>query len=320
MTRILCIGDLHVMDKPPAGATDLYLEDLFNSLHYTAKFASDPKNKIDAVVWSGDVFNHKNPARTSHATVLRLIKVVREYGVRLYIVIGNHDISNDRVESVYEKQPLGVILEAGATELNGWADDLPLYGAPWQQNWEDPEAVTKVFEGYAKRTAGTTHSLAVTHCSIFPPSLADDIIFDHVPAEDIAKAMGNEGSLYYGHIHEDHGVYEVDGVTFANVGALSRGSLHEYNIQRGIHMAVWEDGEFEVIDIPHMPATDILRVSEHYEEKREAMDLDAFVKSVGSSTLEITSTHDIVTHIKGMKDIDAPVKARSIELLEAADT
>src|SRR6187431_3286483 len=104
------------MDKPPAGATDLYLEDLFASMRYTATWANG--HDIDAVVWAGDIFHHKNPARTSHATVLKVIEVVQSYEMPLFIVTGNHDISNDVLSSVHEKQPLGVLFKAGAAELS----------------------------------------------------------------------------------------------------------------------------------------------------------------------------------------------------------
>lgn len=315
MAKILCVGDIHVMDKPPAGATDVYLEDLFSNLRHTAVLAKE--HGVDAVVWAGDVFHHKNPARTSHATVLRVIETIREYqaaDIPLYIVTGNHDISNDVLESVRQKQPLGVILEAGAIELDGWAPDLPLFGVPWQQDWETVN-LHDVFYRKGWGDHGDDAALAVTHCSIFPPGEAPEM-YESIQPEAIAEAMGGRGALYYGHIHEDHGVYECGGVTFANVGALSRGSLHEYNLQRGIHAALWEDGAFTVLDIPHRPAEDILRVAEHHEEKREKMDLQDFVSSVGSSTLKMSSTADIVEHINTMQDVDQRVRRRAVDLIE----
>jgi len=314
VTRILCVGDLHVMDKPPAGATDEYLKDLFASMRFTATWANE--NDIDAVVWAGDIFHHKNPARTSHATVLKVIEVLKTYDMPLFIVTGNHDISNDVLTSVHEKQPLGVLFQAGAIELDGWAPHLPLFGVPWQQDWHEEGAVERAFEPVRRAEKKQLPFLTVTHASIFPPNLVEDVPYEHLPAEDIASAMNNRGALYYGHIHEDHGVFEVDGVTFCNVGALSRGSLHEYNLKRGIHAAVWEDGEFEVIDIPHMPATDILKVAEHAEKREDKMDLDAFVASVGTSSLDITTTADIVGYIESM-DVEKKVKARAVRLVEA---
>lgn len=315
MTKILCVGDIHAMDKPPAGATDAYLEDLFSSLAWTAAYAADPKNQIDATVWAGDVFHHKNPSRTSHHTVLRMVGIVEDYQSPLYIVIGNHDISNDMLDSVPEKQPLGVLYKAGAMPLDGWAEGLPLFGVPWQQDWTEEGTPARAFSQWHYKD--TRPALAVTHCSIFPPKEAKDVIFEHVPAEVIADAMGNEGQVYYGHIHEYHGIYEVRGVTFANMGALSRGSLHEYNLKRGIHAAVWEDGVFTILDIPHKPATEILRVSEHLQERADKMDLAEFIESVGSSSIDISSTADIIHHIQSMENVEEPIRRRAVELVQS---
>lgn len=319
-TKILLVGDIHLMDKAPRNASDTYLEDILDILSFTAQL--EKALDIDAVVWAGDVFHHKQPARSSHRLVLKAIEAVKKYQ-NLWIVTGNHDISNDRLETVSTQQPLGVLFEAGAHELDGWHPSLPLFGVPWQQRWLEDGAAGQAFAGYdpegAQKEELTPPALAVTHAPIYPPAEARDIKFELVDTSELAAAMGNTGYLYYGHIHEDHGIYEVDGVTFCNVGAISRGSLTEYNISRQIKAALWtpEDGFFEIV-LPHKPAAEVLKVEEGAAAKEEKLNLEGFLSDIGTTRLDISSTSVVVDYIKELDEtkVPRPVKTVAIKLLE----
>lgn len=331
--KILCVGDIHVMDKPPINATESYTDDIIAMLIWTIDYAA--KMEIPTIVWAGDIFHHKQPSRTSHALVLRMIQVVKHalaMGIELICVTGNHDISNDRLDSL-ERQPLGVLYAAGLKPLDGWHPTLPLYGVPWRQDWTTAaDSAWDAFERWrvALGLENDTEppymegpALAVTHAPIYPPSDAERQMFELVPTggdDGLAKAMGGQGYLYYGHIHEDHGIYEVEGVTFANMGAISRGSLHEYNLNRKIKVAVWDsDFGFAAVDVPHKPASEVFRLQEATEAKQERMALDAFLADVGSRTLDISSTGSVIEAIKSRPDITPRVKKRAIEILETTD-
>lgn len=342
MTKILVVGDIHVSDKPPINCTESYTDDIIEILHYVAGL--EKRYGVDAVVWAGDVFDHKAPSKNSHALVLKMIAVVRAYR-SLWIVPGNHDISNDRLDSIHEKQPLGVLYAAGANELSGWHPELPLYGAPWQQDWEanlenafipwlmDPWRFEPDLDDINKMRP-RDNCLAVTHATIFPPSMAEGVPYANLPAADVAKAMGNSGSLYYGHIHDYHGVFEEGGVTFANVGAVSRGSLTESHTTREVKVVLWTDegfyGSDEIGDygfdpgfneivVPHKPASEVFRIQEGLDKKNQRLNMEQFLARVGSSTLAMSSTAAVVEHIRSRDDVSAAVKARSVEFLEDAE-
>lgn len=313
--RIICVGDIHLSDKPPSSCTPSYTDDILDMLVYVAKL--EKALNADAVVWAGDIFHFKQPSRTSHSTVLKLLRVAKQYR-NLYVVTGNHDISSDRLDSL-DKQPLGVLYESGAlTELVGWHPTLPIFGLPWQQRWLEPGTIEKAFEDWREDKPEWDHTpaLCVTHAPIYPPSVADNVLFELLDLHEVSKAMNNNGSLYYGHIHEPHYKFDVDGVTYANMGAISRGSLHEYNLARKIQVALWtpEHG-FTPVDVPHKPASEVFKLAEATERKEQKLSLDGFLSNVGSATLDISSTGTIIEHIRGMK-VDEPVKAKSIELLE----
>lgn len=322
-TLAICVGDIHLSDRPPASCTESYLDDILEMLAYVAKL--EKATKAGAVVWAGDVFHHKQPSRTSHATVLKLAKVAQQYQRPPLVVTGNHDITSDRLDSL-EKQPLGVLYEAGVLqELVGWHPTLPICGIPWQQRWLSPGTIQEAFEcwreasslrGESQASVDLSKALAVTHAPIYPPTVADNVMFELLPLPEVSKAMDNAGYLYYGHIHEPHYHFEVDGVTYANMGAISRGSLHEYNLARKIQVAIWtpEHG-FVPVDIPHKPANQIFKLAEAQEKKTEKMSLDTFLAEVGSATLDISSTGSIIDHVRRM-EIEENVKSKSIQLLE----
>lgn len=333
MTRILLVGDIHAMDRPPASVYDTYMDDLIDMLAWTNTYAAD--NKISTIVWAGDIFNHKQPSRTSHALVLRMIEIVqdaRSLGVELLIVVGNHDISNDVLDSVDEKQPLGVLLRSGAKELKGWHATLPLFGVPWQQRWlheDTPEEAFELWrsaggidEGPENALVDLSRSLVVTHAPIYPPVDAAKQLFELVPTSGphgLGEAMGHTGYLYYGHIHEDHGIWEDDGVTYANMGALSRGSIHEYNRTREIKVALWTEDGFEAIPVPHKPASEVFRLAEAEISKTERLSLDKFLLDVGSRTLDISSTESVIEHIRTMEQVEPRVRNTAIEILEEVE-
>lgn len=322
MPRIILVGDIHMRDTAPANAADTYPQDILDALTHIAEL--EEELSADAVVWAGDVFHFPQPGRTSHACVLKMIKVVQKYN-NLFIVTGNHDISNHRLESLHEKQPLGVLFASGAKELVGWANEkLPLYGVPWQQRWNDPEQWTEAFDKFKKHPLAKK-ALVVTHAPIFPPKEAEGVPYELVPTAALAEAMGGTGYLHYGHIHEDHGIFEDGGVTFANVGAISRGSIAEYNIHRDIKVLLWtmddteyDDGFHEIL-IPARPAEEALKIVEATEEKRARVSLDEFLSEIGYREISITDTGSVADHIRTM-ELKPSVKTLALGILSEVET
>ena len=155
----------------------------------------------------------------------------------------------------------------------------------------------------------------MTHASIFPKG--KEPIYEYLDLDDLAIAMRYTGSLYYGHIHDYHGFFEHEGVTFGNVGAISRGSLTESHITRDVKIAIWEDGKFSEVSVGNQrPASEVLRISEGAEKKELKLDLDAFLADVDQSTLDISSTSSIISHVQSLDDVEPRIKKRAIAIVE----
>jgi len=249
----------------------------------------------------------------------------------------------DRLDTLFDQQPLGVLLESGAANfLDGWHPTLPLYGVSWQQRWMNEGTAMDAFEMWrvdARQMEGQTNQnkLVVTHCPLFPPGKEFEL--EYVPTSgpgSIADAMGNAGYIYYGHIHDYHGTFVAGGVTYANMGAISRGSLTEENMNREIKVAMWSDGSdlevppggtsipagfkrgFTEIPVPHKPASEVFRVAEVMAERTEKLKLDEFLTQVSSTTLDISSSASVISYVREMDEnvVTPRQKQLAIEIVE----
>jgi hypothetical protein len=305
MGPILCVNDIHASERPPSSCTATYWPDLRDLLWQTVEVAR--AREVRAVVWAGDVLHHKAPGRTGHSLMQDLIRIIQAYPCPVFIVPGNHDLAHDRLDSIEATQPLGVLYLAGARRLEGWAgDNLPLYGVPWQQEWSE-DVIRKALADWERHLFGLT--LIVTHAPIYPPGREPRYEGAEVTparwwADVIADGPFRHG-LLYGHIHEPHGVYAADdsALRFCNYGALSRGSLDEYNLEREVGVALWDEGTgFEFVPLKARPASEVFRLQQHEERAAAQQSLDSFLSGVHSTTLRVLNVEAVTGHIRSLGD------------------
>lgn len=318
--KILCVGDIHLSDKPPTNCTETYNDDLFAMLQEIVKLAYD--REIDAVVLSGDIFHIKRPDRTSHRTVQHMIDVVQAFHCPVYGVVGNHDIQHDRLSSVFETQPFGVLLMSGMRMLHGWAGDFPIYGVPWQQDWQDAEAAFQDWDPAVWHDGGpNANALIVAHAPLYPPGQENP--FENIPASTVARWAGNSGYLYYGHVHDYHGVFESDGVVFCNQGSISRGSLHESDLTRKPAVAIWHSnrsglGAFERVELKSAkPADQVFRIQKAMERVDYRDRMEEFLSALSESTVDATSVESVIAYVQGL-GLSSGEQRMAVEILEMA--
>jgi Calcineurin-like phosphoesterase len=320
MGEILCLSDIHATHRPPSSCTDAYWPDLRDLLWQSAALAG--QREVRAAAWAGDVLHHKAPAKTGYSVILDLIRVIKAHPCPVVIAAGNHDLQHDRIDSIDTTQPLGVLYQAGALRLDGWAEGLPVYGVPWLQDWS-AAGVAAALQDWRDWTpfesAGPCH-LVVTHAPVYPPDKVPRYDGAEVtPASWWADAMGHEGCVFYGHVHEPHGVWQYEGVTFCNNGALSRGSLDEYNLERPVGVTLWDDqsGVFTFAPLSARPASEVFRLAEHERAVTSHAVLAGFLEEVGSARLGVLSIEGVITHIKTL-GLGAEIEDLAAELLTDA--
>jgi DNA repair exonuclease SbcCD nuclease subunit len=324
--RVALINDVHLTNdnRHPASCTATYTDDLFDLLY---QIRAETMGKVDAIVQLGDFFHIKAPSANSLALVQRAINWAKDCSpVPVFIVPGNHDLLNDRLDSLDQGQPLGLMYSSGAVTRaekylklpRGLNNFLPIYGVPWQQFWDAEQSVADqaVKSALSEFQPLDTPQLIVTHAPFFPPG--SNPAYEHYSVEKFSRYVNPFGKsnvqVIYGHIHDWHGEYVVNGVRFANYGALSRGSLTESNLTRPVGYTIWDSvtGRFEFKELDARPASEVFRVAEVTEKKQKQIHLDEFLASVGQTTIELTSVESVMAKIRQLnmgKDFEQAVEA-----------
>jgi len=299
--RLLLVGDVHLADRAPSIRKDGYAEQILDKLRFVVNEAS--RLEVDAIVQAGDMFHVKSPSRTSHALVLSTAKVLgdmaADFHIPVLVVPGNHDMQHDRLESL-AAQPLGTLtMHPNVEMLIGPHPSLPLTGIPWLQDWGDLGVWFKP----------TKALLTVTHAPIFPTG--EHPPYDYISAEAWASVVKTPATMF-GHIHETNGVFHAEGHTFVNQGALSRGSLHEATLKRKPAVTLYDDqAGFTRIEVPYLPASEVFSLKEHVAEEEIKMDVEAFISSVGSTSLSGLSVEEVAAHAR---EADLPPDALKVVL------
>ena len=312
--KAMIVGDVHLADKPPSIRTETYTTDILDKVSWISQEAY--RQGCDFILQLGDMFHIKSPYRNSHALVIEAHEALIKGGLPVLLVPGNHDIQNDRLASI-ASQPLGALARMeGIRLVIGWDEKFSVFGIPYLQDWTTlPERLMEYSEGLDPDSA--VNPLIATHAPIFPPGETPP--YDYIDPTDIAELLPAGGTVSYGHIHDPHGVYEVGGVTFANFGAISRGSLHAETLKRKPQVAVYDflTGTYEAVPVPHKPAEEVFRLELHEAEKSKEAHLAAFLATLDSDTLELTTVEKV---LDDLDKLDLTPEAREVakELVEKA--
>lgn len=329
--RLLFIGDVHVADSSPSKRDGNYREDIFRKLEETVEIAHS--NKVDLVVFAGDLFHHKQPRKVSHRTVQQLIALMESYNVPVYICIGNHDITEGRLESL-EKQPLGVVATAkNVTLMPSWiaGDKHPVLQTKNVTFHSIPGVPGVKVTDYSFPTmVGTKWNVLVAHQSIVPdksklPPFLQDKDFMHDSAEVARNCKCNV--ILYGHEHGNHGVYKRKGANnsdtvFVNLGSVCRGTIGEDDLKKEpsvFLLDLSDDGKLggKKIKLKNVrPIEECFMLEEHFETVEHKKDIEDAISRLKDTRLERFSVEGIMSSIEVRDDIDAEVRDSALELLE----
>ena len=133
---IITANDIHISDNGPRSRIDNFKETVLNKIDQMGMVCR--KLNADAAIIAGDLYNLKNPVKNSHNLNRELIKTFKKFPCPIYMIEGNHDLSENRLESI-ETQPLGVLfadntliqLRDETIEKNGVK--ISLIGVPYKR-------------------------------------------------------------------------------------------------------------------------------------------------------------------------------------------
>jgi len=282
--------------------------------------------KADRLIQKGDWF-HLRPHRVGYELLNDALDMVDEAPCPVHTIPGNHDLPDGSMESL-DRTPFKVILRHSKVHLldrllvpTDGAFELLFIGFPKLYDVTSEEIRSYVEQ--VVRSVDQTKSSAkvlVCHLPIMPPDVSQP--YDYISAVDVAAALkGMVNVVSYGHVHDNHGIYNVGGVAFVNVGAVSRDSVHEYNLTRqpAVVLGAFDSSAgklaFREMILPHAPVEEAYDLEKLKEDKADAKAFESFMLAVGSSELEEITLEGLKAMIHAM-DVGPPVKSKAVEFLE----
>jgi len=262
---LIHVGDQHMDVTPPRSRKDDYFETMKSKMVEIRELAH--KHQVKVVTWSGDMINRKEAHRVPYVLTNWLINFFWTFNegyptvVTNLLGMGNHDIHN--TSKNWHKQPIGALVMSGcitplwvdptADNPTGYVcvrvvvDDL-VVGIHGRMFSYEADTDAHRFEYYnVTRIKGERgFDIAVIHTELLPNGtkfIADYSNPSHIDAVVPPESRPN---LYLcGHVHDDYGVFLGDGYRCLNYGAISRGSIDEYNLSRRVKVALVTIGLIE---------------------------------------------------------------------------
>ena len=316
---ILFVNDPHIADRPPLGRVVGYADQILAKLEECRSLAGPD----DITVFTGDLFHTKRPSFVSHALVQRMIDLFDGWPGRIFTILGNHDLSEAGVASL-PKQPIGVLVQAGVIELLPEAGivvktqgkQVYLEAAHYLDDAESEHyALQAETDGRDKAVLHADALIKVVHGPIMPPG--QNPPFDHVNADQISSTAD---FCFYGHIHDDHGTYDIDACTYVNFGSIGRVARTEPNRTRAVAIALYDAATGEVTrhNLQSALPADEVFITVEGEEDAEDGDLKAYARELvyalqrGSST----SIEDLLAEVS--EGVGKNVKAGVVQYLNEA--
>lgn len=302
-TVLLTVGDVHLADRTPASRKDDYKIETFNELRMIARLAV--KENAAAVLFTGDIFHEKSAKMNSHSLVREAISVFSSFPCPAYSIVGNHDISYNRMETL-EKQPLGVLFESGALKhlKRETIGEFEVVGVDFDEH--------ATYESLKPKKTHTDGKL-VAVCHVYAEPVERDLFGEPVFGYD-KIGDGSDVDVYvFGHYHHDQGIVHIGDKRFVNIGSLSRGSLNKENLDREVKigkLSVGKDGKVlcEELKLPVRPATEIFDIEKKKAIEEKENEIEQFVASLGKANL-FESLSSLETTIRSM-ELESSVKTR----------
>ena len=112
--NVFIIGDMHLRAVSPISRCDNYPIAILNKIEYLANIAKN--YRCDTFILLGDVFDSPITSLPYLATVINTFKKIHEQGITVYTIVGNHDIKNNRMDSL-GPTALGILISTEYVKL-----------------------------------------------------------------------------------------------------------------------------------------------------------------------------------------------------------
>lgn len=209
MQNVFIIGDLHLKCTSPISRKDCYPTVILNKLEYLSSIAHN--YNCSTFILLGDVFDSPATSLPYLAQVIATFKKISDKGIDVYTIVGNHDIKNNRMDSL-QSTALGILISTGCLKL-----------AP--RELEISNTLFRCFnypEELTPRQNNDKYEVCIAH-RYYNFGLSWDSL-----KEDDIKAL-DYSDMVLGHLHLPCDTEIVGNTTLYRPGSLSRNTSELYN-------------------------------------------------------------------------------------------
>lgn len=294
--------DVHVMDRSPISWKGDYPAEIWNNLRQIGVLAKT--HEVTAVLDGGDYFHIKAASRNPHSLVVRSAEIQAEYPCPTWCVEGNHDIHHNNLNTV-DKQPLGVLYATNTFQhlreqvFEDGDLRIRVIGVPYSQTRTLNEL------RLLRKKPGDTYLIAIVHAlaGLHPPPHVEEFFGESVFRYSDLIFPDGPDVWNFGHWHRDQGIVTLDGCTFVNQGAVSRGALIRENLERTPKVGLLEatPAGLTATSIPLnvLPATEIFDIDRKERQDEQVQQINAFIEEIKANL--VVREEDSVEHaLKGM--------------------
>ena len=310
--NLVWITDIHLSDRAPGRRSDAYRDQIFDKLRQVRKICED--NHAICLV-GGDVFHIKAPKSPANSLSLirEAIEVFGEFpGGCVYGCVGNHDIQNDRMDTL-PHQPLGILIEAGVykplnteslvVEVRQEAllgPCITLQVDTW--DYAEPDQLYPALKESGDRPEGVDYRLGIIHasgCSGDTKQFGETSIIGYNQLRKLDYDI-----MLWGHDHTRTETERCGNITHINLGSIARAALSADEADRPVSAVLLHftpDGaKIKEIPLKVAPLEQAFRVEDkRVLDVKDGAEMKAFFSELSESVEEIEST-DTITVIEAL--------------------
>ena len=276
--NVIFIGDTHLKATSPVSRTDDYPSAILNKLEWIASISTAYNTKTLIIL--GDVFDTPATTLPYLSTVINTLKAIKNTGIEIYTLVGNHDIKNNRMDSL-PSTALGILV---ATECLRLLPRELKIGDTLFRSFHYPEGVTP--------KASDDYEVCVAHLYYDFNMLSDSF-----SESDILRLQYD--AMILGHYHVPCNDLTIGKTTIYRPGSLSRGTSELYNKTRTPRILLFncDNHKAEYIDVECRQGSEIF-ANQSEKDVRAMASMKELIYSITNSYQ--TSDMDIRDYFNAM--------------------
>lgn len=316
--KFIYLTDVHIKGVNPGKRTDIYYIAIMKKLWELQSVIK--KENIDFVIIGGDLFDIPKVANKLYG---RVAKILRGWGVKVFVVPGNHDLYGQNIETL-DDTSLGNLADSGVVTILRRSNSplyfqkksepgCPLVAITGQEYHNDIDK--GLFPDYEPEPSQAPINILAVHSMLvkkpFHPDVAHTVMKDVKTSADLVLA---------GHYHPDSIDVTLNGTRFIRPTSTARLEATQYNIDHKPNYSIIEITDKGITNTFHEyqladDGKNVFDMQSGIEQKQHKSALDSFAKTVQDIDVhDANSINDILNKItkslnSSAKDI-AAVTAR----------